>query len=102
MLSWTARRRLAMLLLLALLLGAVLGQRFKVEILIPAIALAITVGALSAHVGALWQIAVAAFSTGVSLQVGYLVGIGIRYIMTLVRTRRIGLYLSPGISSKNG
>ena len=78
-----------MLSLICLLVGAVLGQRFKVQILIPAMALAVAAAAGLAHAGTFWQILGAVFVATTDLQIGYLAGVGIRYLMAVTRTRRI-------------
>lgn len=60
----------------ALLLGAVLGLRFRVLILLPAavVAIAITVAADSIEHSSLWTIVVDVVSALASLQMGYLAG----------------------------
>lgn len=73
--------------ILALLTGMVLGMRFKVLILVPAIAcvlpIALGVGIVRDHAfGPATLIAVAAVA---SLQIGYLVGVGIRYALVAAR-----------------
>ncbi len=80
---------LMMLSLICLLVGAVLGQRFKVLVLIPAMALAVTAASGFAYAGTLWQVLGAAFVATTSLQIGYLGGIGIRYLIASGRTGQI-------------
>ena len=65
---------------ISLLVGLLLGQRFKVLILLPAIALILmlTIGTGIVRPDALWAIVVMAVGTVASLQIGYLVGIAIR------------------------
>jgi hypothetical protein len=60
----------------AILLGAVLGLRFKVLILLPAavVAIAIMVAADSIEHGSLWTIVVDVVLVLASLQMGYLAG----------------------------
>lgn len=60
----------------ASLLGAVLGLRFRVLILLPAavVAIAITVAADSIEHSSLWTIVVDVVSALASLQMGYLAG----------------------------
>ncbi len=66
------------MLIVCLLAGLLLGQRFKVLVLIPAalVAIAFAFAAAQSH----WPIALAAAAT-VSLQVGYLLGLVVRYIL---------------------
>ena len=78
-----------MLSLICLLFGAVLGQRFKVQILMPAMALTIAAAAGLAHASTFWQILGAVFVATTDLQIGYLAGVGIRHLMAVTRTRRI-------------
>jgi len=77
------------LLLFCLLIGAVLGQRFKVLVLIPAMVPVLAVAAGSAHAGTVWQILGAAVVAATSLQIGYFVGVGIRHLIATARTSRI-------------
>ena len=78
-----------MLSLICLLVGAVLGQRFKVQVLIPAMALGVTAAAGLAHASTFWQILGAVLVATTSLQIGYLAGVGIRYLMAAVRMSRM-------------
>jgi hypothetical protein len=94
-----ARSRLAMLviLLISLLVGAVLGQRFKVLVLIPATALTVMAGTAFAHADTFWQILGAALVATTSLQIGYFAGAGIRYLMAMACTTRMDAG-SPAVS----
>ena len=87
--------------LICLLLGAVLGQRFKVQILIPAMPVALVTAVAYAHVGTQMHILVAAFSATVGLQIGYGAGIGIRYSMVLVRAGNMRPKLSSSAAPRN-
>jgi hypothetical protein len=78
-----------MLSLICLLVGAVLGQRFKVQVLIPAMALAMAAAAGLAHASTFWQILGAVLVATTSLQIGYVAGVGIRYLIAEARTSRI-------------
>jgi hypothetical protein len=73
--------------LIGLLVGVVLGQRFKVLVLVPGIGLAlvfaIAVGVADADGG--WTIVLMAMTAITSLQIGYLAGIGIRHFRTTAR-----------------
>jgi hypothetical protein len=80
-----------MLILLVFLLGAVLGMRFKVLILIPAIAfalIAILVGGV-ARADSVSAILIAIVLTSIGLQIGYLSGIATRYSIALARAERL-------------
>jgi len=86
-----ARSRFVMLmsLLICLLFGAVLGQRFKVLVLIPAMVLAVTSVAGLAHADTFWQIRGAGLVATTSLQIGYFAGVGIRFLIAAARTSQI-------------
>jgi hypothetical protein len=75
--------------LICLLVGAVLGGRFKVVALIPAMALVFTASAGFAHGGTFWQILGAVFVATTSLQIGYLAGAVIRLLLAASRASRI-------------
>jgi hypothetical protein len=79
-----------MLVLICLLTGMALGQRFKVLVLAPALALvvglSIVVGV--AHADPVWLIISIAVGAMVSLQIGYLLGTGIGVLLVGVRARR--------------
>jgi hypothetical protein len=78
---------MAMPIIISFLAGTVLGQRFKVLILIPtsiiAVTAAIGVGLAQALDG--WSIALMVLAVMTALQVGYVVGTGIQYFMTAPR-----------------
>jgi hypothetical protein len=77
--------------LISLMIGIVLAQRFKVLVLAPAfmITVALAIGTGLAQAGATWSIWVTALVVIVGLQVGYLMGSGLRHMMALVRTSRL-------------
>lgn len=75
-----------MLSLICLLVGAVLGQRFKVTALIPAMALTLIATVGFGHAGTFWQILGAAFVATTCLEIGYVAGVGIRYLMAAARS----------------
>ena len=78
--------------LISLLVGMVLGQRFKVLILMPAILLTVVIalGAGIARADASWTSAlITAAVTIVGLQVGYLLGIATRRLRVLARVGRL-------------
>ena len=77
--------------LLAFLLGAVLGMRFKVFILIPAIGLifiAILAGAIACGSGMAGTL-IAAVLASSSLQIGYVLGTIAQYSVALARAERL-------------
>ena len=77
--------------LLAFLLGAVLGMRFKVFILIPAIGLifiAILAGAVARGNGMAGTL-IAAVLASSSVQIGYVLGIIARYSVAFARAERL-------------
>jgi len=78
-----------MLMLICLLVGAVLGQRFKVFVLIPAMMMALTAAAVFAWFGTIWQSLFGATVAVFGLQVGYLAGIAIRYFTAAAHYRRM-------------
>jgi hypothetical protein len=63
--------------------GAVLGQRFKVFVLLPATSLAFicTIVAGITRAQDVWSIAIAAVGATIALQIGYLIETGIRYLI---------------------
>jgi hypothetical protein len=77
-------------LIISSLAGLVLGQRFKVLILLPAICTAVVAatGAGVARGDSRWSIVLLAISVAVALQIGYLVGTGIRSLLAAGRATR--------------
>ena len=63
------------------LVGAVLGQGFKVFVLVPAIALTLTVAIGFAHSETFWHIVSAAFLATSSLQIGYFAGVAASHLV---------------------
>jgi hypothetical protein len=63
--------------------GAVLGQRFKVFVLLPATTWAFigTIVSGIARAQDVWSIAIAAVGATIALQIGYLIETGIRYLI---------------------
>jgi hypothetical protein len=76
--------------MVSLLVGMVLGQRFKVLVLMPTIAIALVfaIGAGMAHADTVWWIVLMAAAAATSLQIGYLIGIGIRYVLVAAQAGR--------------
>ena len=77
---------MALLVLLSLLTGMVLGLRFKVLVLVPAIA-CVLVAALGIGIarGAAFWPAVIGLAGVASVQIGYLAGVGIRHLLAAAR-----------------
>ena len=72
------------------IMGMVLGQRFKVLILMPAIALA-TLVAVATGIGRtepFWSVLLAAALSVTGLQIGYLAGTGVRLLIAATRASR--------------
>jgi hypothetical protein len=77
--------------IISLLVGMFLGQRFKVLVLAPVILLTLilAIGAGIARVDAVWALGLTAAVTIVGLQIGYLLGIGIRHLIVVARAIRL-------------
>lgn len=88
-----------MLSLICVLFGAVLGQRFKVAALIPALALVLMAAVGFAHAGTFWQILGATLVATTCLEIGYVAGVGIRYLMAAARSGHASS-LTGSISSR--
>ncbi|HXW66106.1 MAG TPA: hypothetical protein VEK74_13560 [Burkholderiaceae bacterium] len=75
---------------LTLLVGMLLGQRFKVLILVPSILIILmfAIGAMIAGV-APGTVALTATAAIACLQIGYLVGTGLHYLWLTVRENRL-------------
>jgi hypothetical protein len=86
------------LLIIWLLVGVFVGQRYKVLVLIPTMALAVTVTLAPTHFQTVWQIFSEVLLTTTTLQVGYLIGVGIRYLMAV--NRMPGAFLADTTSSR--
>ncbi|HLH93797.1 MAG TPA: hypothetical protein VKW08_01630 [Xanthobacteraceae bacterium] len=80
-----------MMLTIWFLIGAVMGLRFRVLVLVPAmgIALPLTVAAAIIQGYSLGQTLVTAAVGIVGLQVGYLAGVGVRHLLVVARASRI-------------
>jgi hypothetical protein len=76
--------------LISLLIGTVLARRFRVLILAPAfvVTLLLAIGAGLARSDEAWSIGLTALVVIGGLQVGYLLGIGMRHVMVLARAGR--------------
>jgi hypothetical protein len=77
--------------ILTLLGGMALGQRFKLLVLAPAIllTLVLAVGAGVARADTPWRIGLTAAGLITSLQIGYLLGLGIRHVLIRARAKRM-------------
>jgi hypothetical protein len=84
------RSTMMALFFISFLVGAVLGQRFRVFILLPAMSLALicTITAGIARAQDVWSIAMAAVCVTTALQIGYLIGTGIRCLIAADRPAR--------------
>ena len=87
------------LLLISLLLGMVLGQRFKVLALLPAMAflLLVAIGAGMAGAQGPWPTALMTVGALASLQFGYLAGVSVRYLLAGTRS---GKRLTVNVGSR--
>ncbi len=76
--------------MICLLLGAALGQRFTVLVLVPttAIIMVLSVGAGWAHPHSAWWIIKTAGAAAIGLQCGYFAGITSRHLLDAMRSRR--------------
>jgi hypothetical protein len=84
----------------SLLVGALLGQRFKVMILMPAtaIVLVIAIGTGitgNTHAYTAWSIILMAGAAATSMQIGYLIGIGVHHVLAAALSSR-----SPSLVSR--
>jgi hypothetical protein len=84
------------ILILCLLVGMVLGQRFKVLVLLPAssLVMAITIAGEMAHANTFWLLCLTAVAAAASLQIGYLLGLGIRYVLVGIPAKPLGASLT--------
>jgi len=91
------------LILLSVLVGAVLGLRFKVFVLVPVICGALAIAVVEGIAGGdgLWRLVFAMTVIAASLQLGYILGIVIRFVMGAARADnrdRVSLPTSAGMS----
>jgi hypothetical protein len=82
---------MVMVLLVCLLFGAVLGQRFRVFIILPAMlpAVAFAMIVAASHGITVGRLVAAALIAVTSVQIGYLAGLGIRHFMAAERASRL-------------
>jgi hypothetical protein len=91
---WKRENTMALEIVIILVLaGAVLGLRFKVMILVPAVTLTMLFAAIFGVTRGdrFWSIAVAMILLGTAIQVGYLAGILIRAKIASVRAQRMAV-----------
>src|SRR5882757_3815359 len=76
--------------MVSLLVGAVLGQRFTVMVLIPATAvvLALAVGTGVTHAHTAWSVVLMIAAATTCMQIGYFAGIGIRHVLPAASSGR--------------
>jgi hypothetical protein len=92
------------LILIGVLVGAVLGLRFKVFVLAPVICIALVIVAVDgvARGDELWRLAVSMIVIATAVQLGYILGIVIQFVMDLARSTHhstVSLPTLPGISA---
>ena|ERR1700722_10786052 len=76
--------------LISLLLGMVLGQRFKVLVLLPAMVIALLASTIAEIAGTdHWRTLLISATAVVALQAGYLTGYGIRRAILAPRMNRL-------------
>jgi len=85
--------------IVCLLVGCGLGLRFKVLVLIPVTTLAVAFAVAGRVAGgdAFWWALMAVAAT-VSLQIGYLIGLGVRYLVVGAYANRLPGNSLPGTS----
>ena len=77
--------------LIGLFVGAALGQRFKIRVLIPALAILVIVAAGTGfmHARSGWYVVLIVATTATCLQIGYFFGIGVlRHLLATALSRR--------------
>ena len=76
--------------MISFLVGAVLGQRFKIVVLIPAFAIVLVfvIGTGVVLTQAAWWIVLMAAAAVTCLQIGYFVGIGVHHVLAAALSRR--------------
>jgi hypothetical protein len=79
-----------LLAIVSLLVGAALGQRFRVMVLIPAtaIVMAVAIGTGVTQAYTAWWIVLAAIVAATGTQIGYFLGLGIHHFLTAALANR--------------
>ena len=88
--------------IIGLLVGAILAQRAKVLVLVPVITVTflIAIGTAMTRDYAVWTTAMTATVVIVGLQIGYLLGIAVRFVRVLARANRMRSS-SPTIATRS-
>jgi len=88
---------MAVSIILALSVGVVLGYLFKVFILIPVIPVVLigAIGASLARADNAWSIALTAVGVTIALEVGYLIGSGVRAYRVARKTAQLAHSQAP-------
>lgn len=85
-----------MLSIISLLVGAVLGLRFKIAVLVPAVAIVLVIsivaGFAQSYTG--WSIVLMAAAGSASLQVGYIMGLVVHQVLEAALPSRSAPYSS--------
>jgi hypothetical protein len=83
--------------MISFLAGVALGQRFKVMVLMPAIAivLVLALGSGVTHAQTAWSIILTSVLAAVCLQIGYLTGIFVHHVHVAALSRRSSSLNSP-------
>jgi hypothetical protein len=89
--------------MISLLVGAALGQRFKVMVLVPVIAivlvLVVATGVSLAQTA--WAIVLMAVTAATCLQIGYFVGIAIHHVMSAASSQSSSPLASPKTTARH-
>ena len=89
--------------MISFLAGVALGQRFKVMVLMPAVAivLVLAVGGGVTHAQTFWSIFLTAVLAAVCLQIGYLSGIFVHHAHMAALSRRSSSLNSPKTTARH-
>lgn len=90
--------------IVSFLVGAALGQRFKVMVLMPAILIVPGISIVTgiAHVQSAWAIALMVATAAICLQIGYFVGIGVHHLLAAALSRRSSSLASHVTPARHG
>jgi hypothetical protein len=89
--------------MISFLAGVALGQRFKVMVLMPGIAivLVLAVGSGVTHAQTAWSIILTAVLAAVCLQIGYLTGLFVHHVHVAALSRRSSSLNSPKTTARH-
>lgn len=89
--------------MISFLVGAALGQRFKVMVLMPAMAIVLVLAAGTGvtHAQTAWSIVLTTAIAATCLQIGYLIGIFIRHVVVAALSRRSSPLTSPETTARH-